>query len=61
VPPNTVVQDNDADQYRRVQGTDQFQIRYNQGSNEFSEWKEVPNWLINNQAGYAPFREVKDD
>lgn len=59
LPPNVIVVDLDGDQYRRIQGTAHFQIRYWRGyHNDYSDWVDVPPWIFKDQEVLGPFKEV---
>lgn len=62
VPPNTIVEDKDGDQYKRVGGTAQFKVRYLDDATkiQYAHWNDVADWLWKDQDAYAPFREVTD-
>lgn len=56
VPPHTIVQDTEGDQYVRINGTSQFKIRWDNDS----EWDDVTPYIYRDQAKYAPFTEVSN-
>ena len=54
VPPGVTVSDRDGDLYRRVHASNEFEMSYA----DTGVWGPVPDWLMYDQAGYAPFKEV---
>lgn len=62
VPPGVIVEDQDGDRYRRVNGTSKFEFSAREYSHgQHYEWQPVWPTFYLRQADYAPFKEVTSE